>query len=63
MAAPSTTGAIVPPLVCPVCRSPEPVAASKPIDASTYWRCRKCGEVWNVGRRQTGGALPPRRAW
>jgi transposase-like protein len=54
-----------PPVVCPVCRSPEPVTSSKTIDASTYWRCLKCGEMWNVGRRQTGGGYrpPPSRAW
>jgi ribosomal protein L37AE/L43A len=37
---------------CPQCGSPRVKTTSKPITASTYWRCEACGEIWNVGRRQ-----------
>jgi len=47
------------PNVCPVCRSDEIMTTSKTVSAATYWRCKKCGEIWNVGRRQA----PPRRNW
>jgi transposase-like protein len=40
------------PAGCPACKSADVVMASKTADASTYWRCRGCGEVWNAGRRQ-----------
>jgi hypothetical protein len=40
------------PTGCPACQSTEIATTSKTIDAATYWRCRKCGEVWNVGRRR-----------
>jgi hypothetical protein len=58
-----TTGG---PAGCPVCRSADLVMASKTVDASTYWRCRACGEIWNVGRRQQAPAWrydPPRRRY
>jgi ribosomal protein L37AE/L43A len=40
------------PLVCPACGSTVLTTASKTVDASTYWNCTACGEVWNMGRRQ-----------
>jgi transposase-like protein len=40
------------PAACPSCGSAEVTTAGKHTDASSYWRCEKCGEVWNVGRRQ-----------
>ena len=40
------------PLTCPSCASVRLTTASKTINASTYWRCTACGEVWNVARRQ-----------
>jgi ribosomal protein L37AE/L43A len=42
------------PAACPVCRSADVKTTAKNIDASTYWRCGRCGEVWNVGRREAG---------
>ncbi len=39
--------------VCPACGSSGTVTTSKTIDASTYWRCLQCGEVWNALRRET----------
>ena len=40
------------PACCPVCKSTDLVTTSKAVDEATYWRCRACGEVWNVGRRK-----------
>jgi transposase-like protein len=41
------------PAGCPVCRSSEIVTTARTPDAESYWRCTGCGEVWNVGRRET----------
>jgi transposase-like protein len=49
---------VVAPVVCPACGSDDLVAARKTADESAYWRCRGCGEVWNVGRRQTTAPSP-----
>ena len=38
------------PTQCPTCHSKDVKTTSKVIDASTYWRCGACGEVWNVAR-------------
>lgn len=48
---PTTVGV---PTRCPACQSQDLITASKKIDVDTYWRCRKCGEVWNVERLRTG---------
>jgi len=40
-----------PPSICPACRSSDIKTTSKTVSAETYWRCMKCGEVWNVARR------------
>jgi transposase-like protein len=40
------------PTECPACRSKDIKAADKVVDASTYWRCDACGEVWNVMRQR-----------
>jgi transposase-like protein len=39
---------------CPACRSEELTTTSKVISAETYWRCSRCGEVWNANRREHG---------
>lgn len=49
----SDTAALAP-TVCPACASTDLTTAAKVIDASTYWRCSRCGEVWNVARRDAG---------
>ena len=41
---------LVKPTTCPFCGSSHIAAASEKIDASTYWRCESCGEMWNLGR-------------
>jgi transposase-like protein len=50
MAAERGAGDFVPPARCPVCRGTNLTTTSKTIDASTYWRCITCGEVWNLQR-------------
>ncbi len=40
---------------CPSCGSGTVDTTSKTVDASTYWRCSRCGEIWNVGRRDAAG--------
>ena len=41
------------PAACPFCRSPNITTASEKVDSSTYWRCKACGEMWNLARLQT----------
>jgi len=41
-----------PPLQCPACRSRDLTTTSKTVNAEAYWRCRGCGNVWNVGRHR-----------
>jgi tRNA(Ile2) C34 agmatinyltransferase TiaS len=46
------------PSACPFCQDTRITTTSKSIGDATYWRCRKCGEIWNQSR------LPaPRRRW
>jgi transposase-like protein len=40
----------VAPSRCPFCGSSAISTAAKRVDASAYWRCGGCGEMWNVGR-------------
>jgi transposase-like protein len=40
----------VKPTTCPFCKSSQIAAATEKVDASTYWRCESCGEMWNLGR-------------
>jgi hypothetical protein len=61
---PSETAGV--PAVCPACGSADLVAASKTADESAYRRCRRCGEIWNAGRRQKTAPDPydpPRRRY
>jgi transposase-like protein len=48
-----TVTAVAPP-VCPTCGSKKVSTTSKRVDASTYWRCGTCGEIWNVERSRGG---------
>jgi predicted Zn finger-like uncharacterized protein len=43
------------PSACPACQSSAIVTTVKKPDADTYWRCAKCGEIWNVARRRRWG--------
>lgn len=40
----------VTPARCPFCRSMTITTGSEKVDASTYWRCQTCGQMWNVER-------------
>lgn len=48
------------PPACPACQSASVTTTAKNPDASSYWRCERCGEIWNVGRRhdRPGGYVP-----
>jgi predicted Zn finger-like uncharacterized protein len=48
-------------VICPACQSPSIVTTAKVPDADTYWRCTKCGEVWNVSRSRNH--YPGGRRW
>lgn len=39
------------PPVCPECKSTAVTTTAKHPDIDSYWRCERCGEVWNVSRR------------
>jgi predicted Zn finger-like uncharacterized protein len=41
------------PTSCPACKSESIVTTAKKPCNESYWRCEKCGEVWNNARRQT----------
>jgi transposase-like protein len=47
---------------CPQCRSIKTITTSKTSDATTYWRCLDCGEVWNAGRREAASKAS-RSSW
>jgi predicted Zn finger-like uncharacterized protein len=40
------------PTACPSCQSASIVTTAKVPDATSYWRCTSCGEVWNASRRR-----------
>jgi predicted Zn finger-like uncharacterized protein len=52
---PSPRSEPVTPAACPTCHSPLIVTTAKIPDSASYWRCTKCGEVWNVSRSQNNG--------
>jgi ribosomal protein L37AE/L43A len=37
---------------CPFCRSLKIMTTRQKVDATNYWRCEACGEIWNTGRLQ-----------
>jgi transposase-like protein len=39
------------PPVCPACQSASVTTAAKHPDVDSYWRCQRCGEIWNINRR------------
>jgi len=47
----NTSPATVSPSACPACRSSSVTTTEKHPDANSYWRCQRCGEIWNAGRR------------
>jgi predicted Zn finger-like uncharacterized protein len=49
---PTSSGGDAVPTSCPICQSTAIVTSAKSPDADAYWRCTKCGEVWNAARAQ-----------
>ena len=47
-------------LRCPVCRSKDLTTTGKKVTATSYWRCLKCGEIWNQERLGVGARYAPR---
>ena len=41
-----------PPTECPFCQSAAIVTTSHIITTESYWRCTKCGDLWNTARSQ-----------
>lgn len=50
----ASVSSATPPAQCPACRSSAIVTTAKVPDAASYWRCTKCGDVWNAKRSQAG---------
>jgi len=44
-----------PPKACPACGSRGLTTTGKTATPTSYWRCLRCGEVWNETRRGGGG--------
>jgi len=51
------------PTACPFCRSPRIMTTGAKADASSYWRCEGCGQVWNVGRLRPSNRQGHSRQW
>jgi len=47
---PSTSSAHVAPAACPTCQVSAVVTKAKSPGADSYWRCTRCGEIWNASR-------------
>lgn len=50
----AATALATPPIACPACRSSSISTTARNPDANAYWRCGRCGEVWNASRREAG---------
>jgi transposase-like protein len=53
----------VAPTACPFCGSSAITTASEHADASSYWRCVGCGELWNVDRLRASSAQSYNGRW
>jgi transposase-like protein len=51
------------PTECPSCHSKDIKAADKVVDASSYWRCGACGDVWNVMRQRPANPYAYQRSY
>ena len=47
---PPVSATAVVPATCPACQATSIVTAAKSPDVDSYWRCTKCGEIWNAAR-------------
>ena len=45
--------------VCPFCGSAAIVTTSKVVNADSYRRCQRCGEVWNPTRSEPHSQVKP----
>jgi transposase-like protein len=52
---------VPPPKLCPFCRSEDLTSTGKRVTATSYWRCLKCGAIWNQQRLGGGDRYVPRR--
>jgi transposase-like protein len=42
------------PVACPACQSRAISTTARNPDTNAYWRCARCGEVWNPDRYRSG---------
>jgi len=49
------------PTACPACRSSSITTTSKSPSSDSYWRCARCGEIWNEVRYRAPYARGARR--
>ncbi len=52
-----STGGTMPanqPPTCPKCGSRDTSSAAKRPTSNSYWRCLKCGDVWNPSQLSAG---------
>ncbi len=63
MSDPANQTPVVPPALCPACRSKDISTTSKTPDTASYWRCGACGEIWNVGRLKEASRHSSRPTW
>ncbi len=38
---------------CPSCGTRTGKSTDKTVNSSTYWRCTRCGEIWNAARLES----------
>ena len=60
-----TVTPVVTPAACPDCSSDQIKGPDQPGTGLSYWRCLKCGVVWNPERLRIAArpARPTRREW
>lgn len=55
--------AVAAPGACPFCRSSKIMTAGAKVDASTYWRCQTCGQMWNEARLRSSNPYGQQSRW
>jgi ribosomal protein L37AE/L43A len=43
------------PTECPFCQSRSLASTDRKINAESYWRCERCGQIWNPARLHVPG--------
>jgi transposase-like protein len=46
----SAASQVTNPTHCPACQSTSIKTTAKNPDSASYWRCTKCGDIWNDSR-------------